>query len=144
MKDFTIHFDPPLRQLQGREEDADLKNLGMSLSMYNDSDAINIIFRVGTLEFGYYPAAPVTILYDLVAELDMLRKKEDHRVLLSGYTVLEVHFVHSELFFLDPVSKAQMNNHEPIAGPFASADIEGEILNAISTVRRCIRDKDLR
>lgn len=137
MNTFDIRFSPPLRPAEPYPVPGHLADW-LSVSFVQHVQAAYphehlVQYAVDGEIFAYYPASILTLLNDLDLELALFRRRENHDMTLSGYTVLHVEFQGDLARLFDPTRCDHHQHGEPL-GDFAVADLESKFTSATSAL----------
>lgn len=133
MDDFAVAFDPPIPA--ARKQHQIRPNW---TRIYAASEAARLapldpVFKVAGRRFGYHPADPPGVLGDLLGAAEVISRRVDATIALSGYTVLLVEFREDRVFFSDPAG-SYPNGGAPVGGSFDPDEIELTLRRAADAV----------
>lgn len=134
MSEFIIRFNPQLGE--GTEYVRVPLDISPTIEMYDTSHLLDIQYEIGTHTFGYYPAAPIVILNDLISELQLVKSRSSHDMTLSGYKILEMDVVGTNVILYDPVATVQNGYRKAIERPLDVTKVEQAFEKAIGAVWR--------
>jgi hypothetical protein len=135
MKDFTIHFEPPMEESNARiSPPQSLAAFTPTRKLINGQRAYSVFYQIGAERFGYGLSTLLDVLTDIHLEWERVISKKSHDMTICEYTVLQMEICDDRIrFFRSPVN---LKNHDEksVGRTFKWSEIEGAFRRATGLV----------